>query len=491
MASVLIDLAGAHQTLGQYRRAAATYRRALGYLKTPQKVAETLIALARANAALGAEMQALDAYHDALQYEHPPAVRRALLMEQASVFSSLKQYAAAIESLQKAQRIEGPSSMEQAALWRSLGQTYAAMGRHDEARAQFEQALTAVEDEQTGLTLIAIAEGHRAQGQTGAALDAYSRAVPHLDRAMYPAERAAAFRAMGEIYLKDVRAVEAISALESALDIERALPRQDGGRIVTILQEIAEGHELRGELEKATIRHHEALVYQDSRHAPERYSQTLRTLGRLYASLFRYDEAVKALEDALGTEYAQATPDTQAVDETTKMLADVYRAQGKLGQAADLYRRVSVVNTAPTVRESASQALDGTLGEISRHEETLQTARQSWALLNRTANPDLKSLVFVLALQAQANAALERWEESESSLEQMMDLLMVRRTEVSTSSRDPALRALALMLEGYTLEKARSYERALDAYRMALKLAEESKLSPALLWTLRQKIGKR
>lgn len=496
MADVLTDLANAHHTLGQYRRAAATYRRALAYHKSPERMAETQIALARSNAALQAYPQALEAYHDALQYDLSDALRRSIRIEQAGIYAAIGQNAAAISSYKAALNTNGITSAEQAAIWRGLGQVYAAMGAHEDARANFERALSTFSgdspdgDDQAGLTLFAIAEGHHAQGQTSVALDAYARALPHLERSVHPVERAAVFRAMGELYLGEGRAAEAISALESALEIERALPQQDGGRIVSTLQSIAAAHELRGELDKATLRHHEALVYQDVRHAPELYAQTLRTLGRLYTQMRRYDEASKALEDALATEYAQPAPDTELVDTTTKLLADVYRAQNRLEQAADLYRRVTP-RAADSVRQGAQQALKGTLDDISRHQETLRAAAQSWVLLNRTANSDLKGLLFVLALQAQTYAALGKWDESEQHLEQMMRLLAARRSEVSVSSRHPALRALAILLQGQDHEDARDYEHALESYRHALQVAEENKLAPALVWALRQKTGKK
>ncbi len=491
MASVLTDMASAHHTLGQYRRAAATYRRALAYHKSPERIAETQIALARSNAALQAYPQALEAYHDALQHDLSTDQRRAVLIEQAAVYAALTQYAAAIDTYNNALHIEGLTPAQQAAIRRGLGQVYAVMGAHDNARANFEQALSAVDDEQTGLTLRAIGEGHRAQNQLNAALEAYARALPALDKTAYPVERAATYRAMGEIYLSEKRADDAIPALENALDIERALPQQDGGRIVTTLQSIADAHELGGELEKATRRHHEALVYQDVRHAPDLYAQTLHTLGRLYMQLKDYENAAKALEDALATEYAQPDPDAERVDATTKLLADVYRAQNRLEQAADLYRRVSTPQAAPTLREDAARALNSTLDDISRHEQTLRVAEQSWVLLNRTPDADLKSLLFVLALQAQTYAALARWDESERYLEQMMRLLSERRVEVSLNSAQPAIRVLALLLQGQDHEDQRTYERALDFYQQALTLAEQNKLTPALVWALRQKVGKR
>ena len=214
---------------GQYRRAAATYRRALAYEKIPERARRNVIALAHSSAAMQAYPQALEAFHDALQHDLSPAQRRSVLIEQAAAYAAIEQRTSAIETYNAALTIDGIGSAEQATIRRGSGQIYARMGAHDDARANFEQALQAVEDDQTGLTLRAIAEGHRVQGQVSAAQDAYSRALPYLDRSVYPVERAATLRAKGEIYLTDGRGGEAITALENALDIERALPHKTAG----------------------------------------------------------------------------------------------------------------------------------------------------------------------------------------------------------------------------------------------------------------------
>ncbi|MHB8748813.1 MAG: tetratricopeptide repeat protein, partial [Aggregatilineales bacterium] len=293
-------------------------------------------------------------------------------------------------------------------------------------------------------------------------------------------------------------------------DVERALPRQDGGRIVAILQQLAAALEARGEIDRAIIRHHEALVYQDVRHAPDQYARTLYTLGRLYTQVKRYNEAAKALEDALATDYSQTTPDQAAIDAGTKLLADVYRAQNRLEQAAELYRRIAAPesesppdpdvtivhnSTLPdNIRAAAVRALEGTQREIERYRQTLQTAEQSWVLLNRNPQPELKSLAFIRALQAQMYAALGEWDESERSLTQMIELLAARRAELETEANgprpSPAIRALALLLAGQDHEDRREYDQALESYQQALALAEQRKLAAELVWVLRQKMGK-
>ncbi|MHB8748814.1 MAG: tetratricopeptide repeat protein, partial [Aggregatilineales bacterium] len=209
MASVLVDLANAHHTLGQYRRAAATYRRALAY-QPPSARPPTLLALARTNVALSDHSQALIDFQDTLQINPPPDIYRAAQIEIASVYVALKRPRQAIEAYQTALTFDELDTVEVAAIQRSLGQQYTILGQHDQARVYFEKALQAIEDDQTGLTLRAIADGYRAQGQASAALDAYHRALPQLDRARYPVEYAAVKRAIGELTLDAGQPDEAV-----------------------------------------------------------------------------------------------------------------------------------------------------------------------------------------------------------------------------------------------------------------------------------------
>lgn len=497
MASVLFDMATAHFTLGQYKRAAATFKQSLSYQDGRKDVAryiETLTGMARSNMAAEDYQPALEAYHDVLQFETPDAnLRRELLAEQASVFEHVGLTQAAIDSYRAALAIEGGSNVERAAMHRGLGALYAGINEHEKARGHFEAALAFVQDEQTGLTLRALGEGYRAQGNLPAAIKAYQDALAQLNRASYPVEMAATERALGEIYLGYGQIEEALEHLESALEIERALPQQDGGRIVNTLQSLAQAHELRGELDLAIRRHHEALVYRDARHAPEGYIETLRKLGRLYAQLTRYKDAIKAYDEAITTEQRQPEPDASRIDELTLEVADVYRAQGKLEAAANMYRRVvqSVAPGSAAIRDRASDALQTVEAEIARHLQTLRAAEQSWILLNRVAQPDLKGLAFVRALQAQTSAALGRIEESDNYLDQLMGLLKRRRNEVQPDDPRSVMRAMAMLVQGQEYEDAQRMEQAAKAYRYALETAEhDAKSDSALVWAIRQKAGR-
>jgi tetratricopeptide (TPR) repeat protein len=511
MASVLYDMATAHYTLGQYRGAATTYQRALQYLdpkKEPGRMVETLTALAHCYVELESFQQALESYHDALQIDGVSAAqRRAILAEQAEIFTRIGLVQSAIDAFRAALALEGAAPVELAALHRGLGTLYVQLNMAPKAQKHFESAVAAIQDEQSGPTLQSLGDVYRAQNKLQEAADAYHRAAAILSRADNPLELAATRRCLGEIYVQFGQIKEALYNLNQALDVERALPQQDGGRIVSTLYSLARAYEAGSDPDSAIRRYHEALVYQDARYTPEGYVETLRELGRLYMTQQRLDEAAKAYEEALGTEANLPAPDSEKVNSMTNALADVYRAQGRLEAAAKLYRQVMAVmqsqsdslqpapsNTSggtgttpqPLVKEVAA-ALELTETDINRHLQTLKAADQSWQLLNRGGTGDLKSLAFIRALQAQTSAALGRPGESEDYLERLIVLLKERRAELKVDDPRPPLRAMALLLQAVDADENGSEADADVAYRQAFETASsDPKANASLVWAIRQ-----
>ncbi len=528
MSSVLYDMASAHYTLGQYRGAATTYQRALEYLdpkKDAVRLVDTLTALAHCYVELESYQQALESFHDALQIDDTSAAqRRMILAEQAEIFIRIGLVQSAIDAYRAALALEGASAVELAALHRGLGTLYVQLDMNPKAQKHFESALAAIQDEQSGATLRSLGDVYRAQNKLPEAADAYSRAITRLTRGENPVDLAATRRSLGQIYIEFGQLDDALINLIESLDVEKALSQQDGGRIVNTLRSLSQAHELSGDLDSAIRRYHEALVYQDARYTPEGYVDSLRELGRLYSKQRRYDEAAKAYEEALGTEANLPLPDTEKVNGMTNALADVYRAQGRLEAAAKLYRQVMAVMqnqtdsisssaasavasrtasqsssqspaqpSVPLVKEVAA-ALQLTESDIDRHIQTLKAADQSWQLLNRGsdrgAKPDLKSLAFVRALQAQTCDALGRREECQRFLDQLVELLKARRAELKTDDSRPALRSLALLLQGIEFAEAGNGAEAQEAYRQALETVErDSKANPALAWAIRHKVA--
>ncbi|MBX3065667.1 MAG: tetratricopeptide repeat protein [Anaerolineae bacterium] len=495
LGAVLVDMASAHASLGQHRKAAQIYKESLTHQDMRAdgtRYAETLIAMARSYAAAEQYGEALSAYYDALQFDvFSKEKRRALLIEQAETFANNRQPQAAIQAFTAALAIEEVPAVEQATIKRGLGQAYSAMGDHETARTHFAQVLEAVQDEQTGLTWVAVADGFRAQGQHQEAIEAYQKALATLNRGSEPVIMAAAERSLGELYFELNQATDAIRHLETALEIERALPQQNGGRIVVTLRTLASANERRGELDKATLRHHEALVYQDVRHAADDYIETLRTLGRLYTQMSRYGEAIKAFDEAINTTLKQPSPDKAKLESMRRGLADATYGSGKLETAADLYRQLAKAPQATPDRDAARESLRKVEAEINRHLQTLEVTEQSWLLLRKNGRPDVAELSFIRAMQARTAAALGRDEESKRYLSMLTQLLKDRRAELKDSDSRPAIQALTAWLQGQEAEEKGegTLAQRRDHYRRAQEiLSNDPKANAGLVWMVGQKV---
>jgi len=122
-----------------------------------------------------------------------------------------------------------------------------------------------------------------------------------------------------------------------------------------------------------------------------------------------------------------------------------------------------------------------TEADIARHVQTLNAAAQSWKLLNRVPSPDLKSLAFVRALQAQTCSALGRGQESADYIDKLLELLDERRTEVKLDDPRSVMRALAMLLKGQDAETEGQLPAAMEAYRHALDIAEHDTKTDAAI----------
>jgi len=230
----------------------------------------------------------------------------------------------------------------------------------------------------------------------------------------------------------------------------------------------------------------------------------------LYTQVRRYGEAAKALEDALVTEYGQQTPNRAVIAAAMTQLGDVYRAQGKAIQAAELYRQIAAMadpipavesvteprktafaNLTPEpLHDRAQQALSEVEQEIARYRQMLQAADQSWSVLSRERKPELKSLALLRALQAQIHAALGESEVSDQRIDQLFQLLDSRRADLQGKSLPIALQPFALILTGYEHARQGQPDQAAESYREALTIAEVHRLAPELTWVIQTLLDK-
>lgn len=494
LGAVLFDMATALGILGQHKRAAVTFKQSLHHQSLradPAKYAQTLIAMARSYIAAEAYTDALPAYYDALQSDTlSKEQRRTVLIEQAGAFDKNRQPQAAIQAYKAALALEGASVTEQAIIQRGLGVAHTTLGDHETARGHFTAVLATETGEQAGLTWQAIADGHRIQKQPDEAINAYLKALETLDRAKDPMRIATVQRALADLYLETNHLAETVRHAEIALEIERSQFQQNGARIIHLLQVLAEAHERRGELDRATHRYHEVLVFQDARTAPEDYIATLLTLGRLYTTLKRYREAIKAFDESMNVLTQQPSPDRTRVETIRRNLADCYYALGKLETAADLYRQTAKLPTASPVREAAREALRNVEAEINKHLQTLEVAEQSWTLFRKGSRPDVTELVFVRALQAHTSAALGRDDDVRKYTAMMLQLVKDRRHELSSIEPRPVIQALSAWLQAQEADEIGD-PRAAEHYRQAAEIVEsDPKANASLRWVIEQR-GKR
>lgn len=454
MAEVLRSLGQTHEAQGQLPKAAQAYRRALNLLEradVPRQTRDILHLLARVTAAMG-DQSAVQLYEQVRDLTREIGTGQELgqvLCELAGVHRDARRYPLALQYYQAAlaQQPAPPFAQDRINTLRNLGRALAAMGRYDEARAAWSEALELSADLpdqsplEIGLTHHAIAEAYRNQQQFAEAEDSFRRALQYLPERSVPA--AAAWRALGQTLLTAERPADALEPLHKAYEIERAQPQQANARIVQTLQLLADAHEHAGDLSAAILRYHEALAYMDRRLQPVAYADALRILGALYAEQGNYPEAIRSLEEALAIEGEHVPRNDQRIGATLQAIADTYRAAGDLEKAAEYYQKVTLY---ANMARRASDDLRRTLDELERRRGTLQAAQQSLALLKRREDASLKDLAFIYALIAYAHAQLNQPQESARTMTTLLTELEARSNELSTDDDDDDVRALAWML---------------------------------------------
>ena len=491
-AEVLRSLGQTHEAQGQLPEAARAYRRALNVLERapeapPDQVRDLLHTLARVTAQMG-DHSAIALYEQVRELTREWGDARELgivLRELGDVHRQAEHYTLAVQNYQAA--LESlpvpPFVRERIETLRSLGRAYAQMERYDEAREVWQEALTLSAElpeqspQELALTHHAIAEAYRQQGHYADAERSYQEALRH-HPAGTPA-RAETWRALGAALLAANRPAEAANALAEALEIEKAQPQQVNARIVRTLQALAQAHEAEGALEQAVARHHEALVYMDRRLQPAAYAETLRTLGRLYREAGKFAEAHTALQEALTLESEHAPRSDARVSATLQAIADTYRAQGDLEQAAEYYQKVTVY---ANMSRRASAALRETLDELDRRRETLRAAQQSLQLLDRSDNATLKDRAFVYALIAYAHAQLNQPERSADAIRALLHTLEAQAHQLSTEHPNGDERALAWLLAAHQAERQGDMAAAEFACGAALEAVRNANLQ----WLIEQ-----
>lgn len=504
LGTLLFDMGTAHAALSQHKEAAATYKHALSFQDTRHtraKYAETLIAMARSYLSTESYREALASYHEALQSDAlSKPLRRTVLIEQAESFAKSRQPQAAVQAFKGALALvepgeAGAADAEALAIHRGLAAAHTALGEHGAARAHFEAVLVAAAADSNGAELAATAwqavgDGHVTQGQKPEAIAAYLKALAAWEAAPALTDGGRVLtiqRALGELYYETGQPTAALRHLDLALTIEKADSTQNAPRIARLLLLAADSHEQRSDPERAIHRYHEALVYLDDKAAPETVIQTLIALGRLYAGLRRWPDAITASEAALTLHLRQPSPDRARTEMLRRRLGDAYAEVGKLETAAEFYRQVAKAPTTSPERDAARESLRALEAEIARHLQTLDAAEQSWALFRKAPRPEVTELAFVRALQARTSAALGRDEESRRYAGMMLQLLKDRREDLLPNDPRPVVQALSAWLSAQEADE-RGDPGAAELHRQAADAIErDPKANAALKWVLAQR----
>jgi tetratricopeptide (TPR) repeat protein len=186
-----------------------------------------------------------------------------------------------------------------------------------------------------------------------------------------------------------------------------------------------------------------------------------------------------ALNEALEIEGDHVPRSDERISRTLQAIADAYRASGDLEKAAEYYQKVTVY---ANMARRASDDLKATLDELERRRATLQAAKQSLALLDRSDNPNLKDVALIHALIAHSHARLNQPQDSADTIHTLLDTLAERHSDLSADDPNGDSRALAWLAAARRAEQAEDLETAQFACGSAL----ESVRNADLRWLIEQ-----
>jgi tetratricopeptide (TPR) repeat protein len=475
-ARVYVSLGSSHEAQGQYPQAAIAYRNALDTLEasrtaSPDDHRTTLAKLAGVQVAMKNYNDAIALYLQSQSETELYGTPQELGLINASLADTYRvsrRYEEALYSYEDALSLQPAVEMprERAASLRGYGQTLSLVGRLDEARAAWTEALTITTD----APALEIALTHRAIGQAFYAQELYNDAERSFRDALdfhqpNKAETGETWRLLAKAIIADKRYPQSILPLQQALDIEKGLAQQVNGRIVETLDLLADSHENSGDFSAAIACHHEALVYTDRVLQPIETSARFRTLGRLYIIQQRWRDAHTALEEALSIEFNHKPRSDSRIAQTLETIAKAYQSEGHLQKAAEAYKRMA---SYANLNKSTSDQLQSTLDTIQKHEGILEAAQHSIDVLERTADTELKDIIYVYALIAQSHAKLSNHDASNDAIDKLLTKLENRAHEMSISDERKQYRALAHVFEGSQAASAGDLAEARAHFQMAL-----------------------
>lgn len=476
MIQLYLDLASCHEIIGEYPQAGIAYRNALDLIVEGkveaiaerrlalEKLAAIQVIMERYDDAIGLYVQACDA----VEREGTPLEQGILKTALADTYLKASKSEAALPVYEEALALLNAENepRERAAALRGYGQVLSLVGRFDEARYVWNEALIITTDApaiEVALTYRAIGQAFYAQQNYDEAEKSYQDALDY-HQAGTP-ERGETLRLLGVSVLEAGRYADAVVPLQQALEIEKAQPQQITNRIIDTLHQLATAQEYSGNVTGTITTYHEALVYMDKNRQTLAFANDLRHLGRLYTMVARWQEAHKALEEALDLELKYKPRAETRIAQTLEMIALAYRREGLLEKAAETYQRIGSYGS---LSKSATEDFQKIQEAILKHKATLAVALESVRVLEKTSKENILDLIYVYALIAKTRAELSQFTESNEAIDKLLTVLEQHASQLSTADERPTYRALAHVFEASQAGSEGDLVEARAHFQMAL-----------------------
>jgi len=273
------------------------------------------------------------------------AVRAELVYTLGGLYHWKKDHARALELLEQALALARQLEDRRLEAWvhNVLGNVYRALGRHDEAIAEYRRA---VELDPTD------AYPHNGLGNVYSDLGRHDEAIAEYRRAIeLDPDLAMAHNNLGNVYRDLGRYDEAIAAYQGAVELDPtdAYPHNGLGNVYRDLG-----------------RHEEAIAeYRRALELDPTDADYHSNLGNVYHDLGRHDEAIAAYQHAVELDPTFASPHNS--------LGNVYRDLGRHEEAITAYQRAAKLD--PTGAGYHSN-LGSVYRDLGRHEEAITAYRR-------------------------------------------------------------------------------------------------------------------
>lgn len=502
LANYLYDFALVYRPLGRYDETEKLIKRALPVFEqklgaNSLKVRSAVLELAFAARSQGRLDEALD------------LVRRGLVIQEANLGADHSDVIAASAKLGRLYRDDlkfaeaekfllrvlavqekklGASHIDLAPQINSLAETYLSDGKVDEAETQYKRLLAVRElhlkpvDASVSETLLQLAKLYRSQGRTEEAEAIDARLAAIRQRALQDNDADAA-KILGDLaakYEDKLLYGEAEELYRKALAIQEAKADVEDESLATRLGGLgwvlrAQGRYTEAEdLYKRSLAIRERLFGRDAAEV----ATSLTSLALVQSNLDKeseaedrykralsiYDHAVETNEYHMAFDYRIVTP--------LQKLANMYRRQGRYGEAEGLYRKVIAIETQLNGAgySNVARALNniGILNRLQgRLEEAEKLERQALAIAETRYGADSPLVGFILNSLAYTNQSRGRYDEAELLYRRALEIAQ-KRPDGSGLTKAELLNDLAM-----SYQSQGKYSGAIALLNESLAIREE------------------